>query len=126
MTKFRDELYPEQMRKIIGESQEAADRQTKTLHMARAHLLSQIGIIDLTNKELLLLSHYVREAIEHSESSEVVPSEEAAEKWFHHITNFHITDFRGNLHKQRVEPGLRDKESGLIDVLREKFNRNDD
>lgn len=95
--------------------------------------MSDVGVIEMTNKELLLLSYYVRKVLREKESGKIAGGDvgkEAADNWFYHITHYHISDFREKFKRGvamgRTQLGLPAVETALIDQLREKFNRDDD
>ena len=94
------------------------------LLQARYILEECLGIKNLTNKELLALSTFVRHNLEEFQKTMTgmnVPAE-AVESWFLHVTGFHEKDFK------RTKDGEKFLSEDLkyINILRDKFNRNDD
>ncbi len=91
-------------------------------------LLTKADIVDLSTKELLLLSFYVRKALEDYSKGgfKSQPGEEAAFNWFRHVTGYNLSDFRQNMGNSSKHLGLPREKSKLVDILRDKFNRGDD
>lgn len=111
---------------LFRESFEGKDEQSRVLAGARKYLRDGVfKINNLTNKELLLLSFYVRQVLkEHNETKpkDMEIDREAAERWFQHVTGYYSSDFK--VENEVAQAFTEDKK--LVDMLRQKFNANDD
>ncbi len=97
---------------------------SRKLARARLYINNIFELENLTNKELLILSFYVRkieQEISKSDSNYMEIDREAAYRWLRHITGYNPYDFKG-VRYNHFSP----EEKIFIEKLRQEFNQNDD